>query len=173
VSELCLKNLIQAKCWGKMIRTGLMRRDEARFYADLGTKPMTVEEAVDLAASGGAREVCRGRWGYLTTRPALPALPLDCLAPYDRMLADYNQSVEDAYADDYMDWHERQAEREWEDTDAGRRCIAHLDAEREREELVERQCEKLWALHENSNLFELPIFMTRVIEPAAQVRASW
>jgi hypothetical protein len=161
-----------------IVRAIVVERCLEQLHADEGDEPMSAARAYDLGADGGCYEVQRvrrGRWTFDRTVPAMPALPTDCIRPYDAGLAIDEQDRDnnagryyDSYADD---WNERQAEIEWDNTDprdSKHKAFWAADDSAFWDKV--RQEDLLWEIHEHG--FELPpVFASRVIE--APTRGTW
>lgn len=155
MSNLGLKNLIQPREWGHMVRTALMLRDEPTFFDDSGEEPLTPEFAFVEGLNLGYRQ-----------QP--PVMGADCLRAFNSGLAIGDiQSALMCADDGYSDWEERQSEREWDESPRGQMSAAWWDREYAEIQARDEQIEAMWAEVEDG-----PLFMSRVRD-CEQVRGTW
>jgi hypothetical protein len=160
----------RAKSYAHYHREEIKARDDERFYSDFGALPMQQEHAYMIGSEGPVWHypAWSGRPTFSQRTLVGPALPTDCIRPYDAGLELFNIGYDsaDPFEDD---WAERQWELDHDDPMVYAQS-AHHAHEWGQWFKTEEQIKRLWEEHEGHA--DAPIFV-RLVERHPASFATW
>lgn len=173
MSIRCIKNLRHAKCYNRFMREPVLRREDERFFSDLGECVPTRADVFELASVFGPEVVSFGRHGM---KLESHAVPVDCTIAFNSGLMENQRQLElmlDPYDDGYQDWLERQAELAW-DALTPRDDVRVAWNEHEHAQWLRKEEELDW-MQARVSPDDVPVFLTRadrIVEGAWRCRTE-